>query len=149
MPLSEVETLQQALDSMLLARRGITTLSAAFAGLALLLSVIGIYAVLSFEVQQRRREIGIRAAIGASRGAILAMILKQGLGKTLLGLAIGLLGSFYLTRFLEARLFDISSLDALTYFVVTGFLLLVAFVASFLPALRAVRINPVEALKTE
>lgn len=142
-------SLQSKLETLQLDRQGTTLLIGIFASLALLISAIGIYGVLAYDVQQRRREIGIRAAIGATPSAILTLIMRQGLRRTLIGLAIGLLGSFYLTRFLEARLFDVTAADPVTYLATIIFLLLVALLASFIPALRAVRINPVEALKTE
>lgn len=149
LPLNYARPLNQALDEMLVGRKGITVLLLTFAGLAVFLSALGIYSLLAYDVQQRRREIGIRSAIGASQSSILKLILSQGSSKAALGLGVGVLGSFYLTSYLEAQLFDISSLDPLTYLFAIGGVMGVALLASFIPALRAVRINPVEALKSE
>jgi len=149
LPLSYARPLDEALDEMLVGRKGITLLLLSFAGLAVFLSALGIYSLLAYDVQQRRREIGIRSAIGASQGSILKMILGQGSSKASLGLVIGVLGSFYLTSFLETQLFDITALDLPTYLIAIVGVMLVALLASVLPALRAVRINPVEALKAE
>lgn len=149
LPLSYARPLDEALDEMLIGRKGVTVMLLSFAGLAVLLSALGIYSVLAYDVQQRRREIGIRSAIGASQGSILSLILRQGSSKAAVGLGLGLVGSFFLTRFLEVRLFDITALDVPTYLIATSGVMLVALLASFIPALRAVRINPVEALKSE
>ena len=119
------------------------------ASVALLLSAVGIYGVLAYDVQQRRREFGILSALGARPGQLLAMVLRQGLGKAGLGLGLGLLGSLYLTRFLESQLFDITALDPWTYAIVILVLLSMALTASYLPARRAVKVDPMEALRTE
>ncbi len=147
--LSHGKSLQTVLEDMLVNRRGATTLIFCFAGIALVLSGIGLYGLLSYDVQQRQREIGVRAAIGASRRSVLKMILRNGLSKAVTGLVLGFLASLYLTRFLESQLFDITALDAVAYVAAIFFLLLVAFVASFLPARRAVRLDPLESLRAE
>jgi ABC-type antimicrobial peptide transport system permease subunit len=105
--------------------------------------------MLAYDVSQRTREIGIRGAIGASRGQIVALILRQGLGKTAVGLVIGLGGAFYLSRFLRSMLFDVEAADPLSYLVVSVVLLSVALLASWLPARRAARIDPMVALRVE
>ncbi len=142
-------SLDVSLDQLHLDRKGITLLSGVFAGLALVLSAVGIYGVLLYDVQQRQREIGIRSAIGASRGIVLKMILHQGLWKAGIGLGIGLLASIFLTRFLKDRLFDVTTLDPLTFSLAALFLLSVVLVASYLPARRAVRVDPIETLRAE
>ncbi len=147
--LSKVGTLQNSIDEMLLDRKGITVLASSFAGLSLLLSLLGIYALLAYDVSSRRREIGVRSAIGASRISVLKMILHQGFGKAGLGLGIGLLASLYLTRFLESMLFDVAALDPWTYISVILIFISVALVASYLPARRAVGVDPLEALRAE
>ncbi len=147
--LSRGKSLQSVLEDMLVNRRGVTTLILGFAGLALTLSSVGLYGLLSYDVQQRQREIGVRMAIGADGKSVLNMILHQGLWKAGIGLGIGLLASLYLTRFLESQLFNTTALDAGSYLAAISFLLLVAFVASFLPARRAVRFDPLESLRAE
>ncbi len=147
--LGDPTTLKTPLKNLYLDRQGITLIICLFAGVAVLLSAIGIYGVLSYDVQQRQREMGIRSAIGASRSDVLNLILGQGMKKVAVGLAIGLAGSLYLTRFLESRLFDVSPLDATSFGLALLFLLGISFLASFVPARRAVRVQPVEALRVE
>ncbi|MCZ6673076.1 MAG: ABC transporter permease, partial [Verrucomicrobia bacterium] len=146
---SNPTTLDVELNKLHYDRQGITLLTIVFAALTLVISAIGIYGVLSYDVEQRQREMGIRSAIGASRSKILFMVLGQGLWKTLIGLGLGLIGSLYLNRYLERRLFDVTALDPWTYAIVFIVLLSVALAASYLPARRAVRVNPVEALRAE
>lgn len=132
-----------------LGRQGTTLMLGVFAGLALFLSAIGIYGVLAYDVQQRTREIGIRGALGASPSGVLGMILKQGLVKTAIGLGLGIVGAVTLTRYLKSMLFDISSFDPMTYLFGGLGLLLVAVLASFLPARRAAKVDPMVALRCE
>jgi ABC-type antimicrobial peptide transport system permease subunit len=120
-----------------------------FASLALLLATVGLYGVLNYDVSQRTREIGIRGAIGATRAQIVQMILRQGLAKAGLGLAVGLVGAVFFTRLLRNMLFDISPTDPVAYGAVTALLLLVALAASWLPARRAAKVDPVIALRAE
>ena len=149
LPLYSECTLQMSVDGMLANRRGVMLLLGAFALIALVLSAVGIYGMLAYDVSQRTREIGIRGAIGASRGQIVALILRQGMGKTGVGLVLGLGGAFYLTRFLRSMLFDVEAADPLSYIVVSLLLLSVALVASWLPARRAAKIDPIVALRVE
>jgi ABC-type antimicrobial peptide transport system permease subunit len=149
LPLSGTGTLAAGLDAMLGNRVAIMFLLGLFAGLALLLATVGLYGVLNYDVSQRTREIGIRGAIGASRGQIVQLILRQGLQKAGLGLAVGLAGAFLFTRFLRKMLFDISPNDPLAYAAVTALLLLVALLARWLPARRAAKVDPVIALRAE
>jgi ABC-type antimicrobial peptide transport system permease subunit len=114
-----------------------------------LLAGVGLYGVLAYDVTQRTREIGIRGALGASRAQIVGLILRQGMGKTILGLVIGVAGSLYLTRFLHKLLFDIQPTDPLAFVGVTLLLLIVATLASWLPARRAAKVDPVIALRAE
>ena len=120
-----------------------------FAGVSLLLSAIGIYGVISYSVTQRTREIGIRAALGATRGNVLALILREGMGLTVLGLLLGVAGAFGLSQLLTSLLFGVGGRDPVTLAAVFGVLGLVAFLACFVPAQRATRVNPVVALRTE
>jgi predicted permease len=149
LPLQDTGTLASSLDAMLGTRRALMLLLGLFAGLALLLAAVGLYGVLNYDVSQRTREIGLRGAIGASRGQIVALILGQGLWKAALGLVAGLIGAVFLTRFLRKLLFDVSPLDPVAFLAVTALLLLVALLASWLPARRAAKVDPVIALRAE
>lgn len=149
LPIYHVGTLQSLLDETIDDRRGVMVLLGAFASIALLLSAVGIYGVLAYDVTQRAQEIGIRRAIGASRGQILTLILRQGLWKATLGLIVGLGGAFYLSRFMSGLLFDVRSSDPMAYLAVSLLLLLVALAASYLPARRAAKIDPIVALRCE
>ena len=120
-----------------------------FAGVSLLLSAIGIYGVISYSVTQRTREIGIRAALGASRGDVLGLVLRDGMGLAVLGLLLGVGGTFGLTRLMQSLLFGIGDRDPATLVLVFVILGLVALVACLLPAQRATRVNPVVALRAE
>lgn len=149
LPLYITGSLQDSLDGMLANRRGVMWLLGAFAGIALLLSAVGIYGMLAYDVSQRTKEIGIRGAIGATRGQIVLLILGQGLWKTGAGLVIGLGGAFYLSRYLGSLLFEVKPTDPFVFLGVSLLLLVVAFLASWLPARRAARVDPVIALRAE
>lgn len=149
LPLYGESSLQASLEGMLLGRRGIMLLLAAFAGLALLLAGIGLYGVLAYDVSQRTREIGIRGAIGASHGQIVTLILRQGLWKSGAGLAVGLIGAFVVTRYMRALLFDVAAVDPVSFIAVPVVLLGVAAVASWMPARRAAKVDPIVALRVE
>ena len=147
--LYDTGTLEQAVGSSFDNRRAVMLLLAAFAGLALFLSSLGIYGVLAYDVSQRTREIGIRGAIGASRGQIVGMILKQGLWKSGLGIVLGLVGAFLLSRYMTSLLFGVQPTDPVIYAVVSAVLIAVALLASYLPARRAAKIDPLVALRDE
>jgi predicted permease len=149
LPLYATGSLQQSIEDMLLTRRAVMVLLSGFAGLALLLAGVGLYGVLAYDVSQRTREIGIRGALGASREQIVGLILRQGLVKALLGLGLGLGGAFYLTRLLRKMLFDVQPTDPLAFTAVALLLLLVGLLASWLPARRAAKVDPVIALRAE
>lgn len=142
-------TLQQAVGSSFDNRRAVMLLLAAFAGLALFLSSLGIYGVLAYDVSQRTREIGIRGAIGASRGQIVAMVLRQGLRKSGIGIALGLTGAFLLSRSMTSLLFGVKPTDPIVYVAGSAVLMAVALLASYLPARRAAKIDPLVALREE
>jgi putative ABC transport system permease protein len=124
-------------------------LLAAFAGLALFLAALGIYGVLAYDVSQRTREIGMRSAIGASRGQIAGLILRQGIWKAGLGVVLGLVGAALLSSSMTSLLFNVPPTDPAVYATVSGVLIAVALLASYLPARRAARINPLIALRDE
>ena len=125
------------------------TVLATFAVLALLLASVGLYGVLSFGVAQRKRELGVRAALGARRGDLVGLVLKEGLGLTLGGLALGLLAAAGLTRLLQGLLFGVGPLDAAAFVTAPLLLIPVAAIACTLPARRAAAADPAEALKCE
>jgi len=124
-------------------------LLASFALLSLVLSAIGIYGVIAYSMAQRTREIGIRAALGATRGDILRLVLRSGLILTGLGLVLGIAGALGLTRVLASMLFQVKGYDPLTMATVAAALALVALLACLLPARKATKVDPVIALRTE
>jgi putative ABC transport system permease protein len=130
-------------------RRTPMVLIGLFGVVALALSAIGIYGVLAFGVAQRVREFGIRQALGANRESILALVLKQGLATTGVGLAIGLGASIALTKYLQSMLFGVGSHDLAVFAAVTLLLAAVAVVACYVPARRATKVDPMVALRTE
>jgi len=148
-PLFDEGPLEKAMDMSFDNRRAVMLLVVVFAGLALFLSALGIYGVLAYDVSQRTREIGIRGAIGATRGQIVGLILRQGLVKAVVGLVIGLIGAGLLSQYITSLLFQVKPTDPMVYSAAAVVLLLVALLASYLPARRAARIDPMVALRTE
>lgn len=149
LPVSDLRTFESVVDEALAASRFATLLLAALAALSVALAAIGLYGVLSFTTARRSREIGIRVALGAQRGSVTGLIMREGVVTATVGIAFGLVGSFWLTRYLEAQLYGVSRLDPLTYAVVPLFLLSVAALASFLPARRAANVSPMTALRVD
>ena len=144
-----VQTMDSVISASLAARRFSMALLASFALLALLLSSIGIYGVISYVVGQKTREIGLRIALGASRSAVMRMILTQGGKLAAAGVILGLAASFALTRLMSAMLFGVSASDPLTFVIVATLLTAVALAACYIPARRAMRVDPMEALRHE
>jgi putative ABC transport system permease protein len=148
-PVSSVRLLDRVVAESVGERRLTTLLLGLFAGVALVLSGVGIYGVLSYSVMQRTREFGIRMALGAQTGDVLKMIIKQGLLLTLIGVGVGLLGAFALTRLITSLLFGVSASDPLTFAAVATVLSTVALLACYIPARRATRVDPLTALRYE
>jgi ABC-type antimicrobial peptide transport system permease subunit len=149
LPLANVSTIRQAIDRSLVTTRLTNALLAGFAATALLLALTGIYGVMSLNVANRRGEFGIRLALGAQTANVLRMILAQGLRLAIVGVVVGLAGAFALTRLLKGLLFGISASDPLTFAVIALVLIGVALLACWIPARRATRVDPLEALRSE
>ncbi len=149
LPVAAVRTMDEVVAATLSAPRFTGMLLGVFAALALVLSAIGIYGVLSYVVSRRTREIGIRLAIGAGRAQVLRLVLGSGVGLALVGIVIGLAAAASLSRLMTTMLHDVQPGDPATYAAVAGALTVVAIAASLIPAWRATRVDPVRALKAE
>jgi hypothetical protein len=149
LPLASVRTMQDICDQSLAQTSFALVMLGIASAMALLLGIIGIYGVISYTVSQRRREIGIRLALGAHPGELKGMFVRHAVVLAGIGAAVGLGAAAGLMRLMKALLFGISPLDPLTYTAVPLVLLASAALASYLPARRAAKVNPVEALKTE
>ena len=147
LPIYDVKTMDQVLYTVTARPRFVTFLLVVFAGVAVLLAAIGIYGIMSYTVAQGTREIGIRSALGAQRRDLLRMVLSKGLKLTLIGIVLGVAGA--LTRLMSNLLFGVSATDPLTFASVTVLLVIVALVASYIPARRATKIDPLVALRYE
>ena len=148
-PISRVAAMDQIVGSSMARRRFLTALLATFGVLALILGAVGVYGVGSFVTSQRTREIGVRMALGAARAAMLRSVMAREMRPVVVGIVAGLLGALGATRVLESSLFGVSSTDPATFAVVALFLLVVALLASYLPARRAAGIDPIVALRSE
>jgi putative ABC transport system permease protein len=148
-PVARVATLDELMEASTAQPRFRTFLLGGFAGIALLLSAIGIYGVMAYTVSRRTREIGIRMALGARPGDMLRLIFGESMTLTLLGVLLGLAGAFAVTRVMNSLLFGVTSTDPFTFTAVTLLLCGVALLASYLPARRAMRVNPIVALRHE
>ena len=147
--ISYVESMDQLMSETVALQRASMILLAVFAGLALLLASIGIYGVISYSTARRTREIGIRMALGAARKDVLRLVIGEGLVLTLVGLAIGLAGALALTRFLKSLLFGVAANDPATFAAVSVVLVCVGIAACLIPAMRAMRVDPMVALRYE
>ncbi len=145
----DLKTLDQLKINTLAMERFRSALIGIFAGVALLLSAIGLYGVISYSVLQRTREIGIRKALGAGRGSILRLVLRGAMIVTGIGLVAGIAGALGLAQVLASLLFNVAKYDLATIAIVAGAILLVALLACIIPAMRAAKVSPVIALKYE
>jgi putative ABC transport system permease protein len=144
-----VRTLEHVLNNSLGPYRMQAVLVSVCGLLALVLASIGLYGVLSYSVSQRTREIGIRVALGARRRDVLRLVIGQGMKLVMVGMAVGLLGALAVTRVLKSMLFGVSATDPLTFLVIASLLTFVALLSCWIPARRATRVDPIEALRSE
>jgi putative ABC transport system permease protein len=147
--LTNVETLDQVLAESLSTRRFNMTLLLTFAGVALILAAVGVYGVMNYTVTLRKRELGIRMALGAKTTDVLRLVLRQGLTLTLIGVAAGLISAYGLTRLMASLLYGVTATDYLTFGSVSVMLIAVGLAASYVPARRATKVNPTIALRAE
>ncbi|HKY06402.1 MAG TPA: ABC transporter permease, partial [Blastocatellia bacterium] len=149
LPVADIRLMRDLVSDSLASSRFSTLLLTIFAGVALVLAAVGIYGVMSYSVTQRTHEIGIRMALGAGRSNVLRLVVGRGMLLTVIGLVIGLVAAFALTRFLTSLLFGISAVDPITFAMLTGVLGAISFAACYIPALRATRVDPMIALRYE
>ncbi len=147
--LTDVMTLRELVRDAVGDQRFRTSLLSGFAAIALFLAALGIYGVLAYSVTQRAREIGIRIALGAPHAGLFGMIVRQGMRPVLLGSLAGLAGAYAVTNFMKTLLFDVTPADPPTYFVTTAILAAVALCACAAPAFRAIRVDPLVALRED
>jgi putative ABC transport system permease protein len=148
-PVSEVKTMDTVVSEAISTPASTTSLFVVFAGLALVLAMVGIYGVLSFLVSKRTREIGIRIALGAQRHQILWLVMKEGAKFSLAGIALGLTGAFVVSRLLSSELYGVSPMDPITYAGVAIVMAVVTMLACYIPTRRAMRVDPMVALRYE
>jgi predicted permease len=148
-PVSEVKNMRAVISEAVSTPASTTTLMAVFAALALGLGSIGIYGVLSFLVSNRTREIGVRMALGAQRGDVLRSVMREGAKLSLAGIALGMAGAFAIMRVLSGELYGVSATDPLTFCGVAILVAVVALTACYIPARRAMKVDPIVALRYE
>jgi ABC-type antimicrobial peptide transport system permease subunit len=149
LPLSRVLTMDEMLYSSTASRRFTMTLLGVFAAVALVLALAGLYGVIADSVSQRARELGVRAALGASPGDILGLVVKQGMQPALIGIGVGLVAALGVTRVLQSLLFEVGATDAITFVAMAGVLALAALVACWVPTRAALKTDPLRALREE
>jgi putative ABC transport system permease protein len=149
LPLADVKTMDQIMDESMAGDRFTAFLFGGFAAIALLLASLGIYGVMSFAVAQRTHEIGLRMALGAATGRVLALVLREGMILALIGLALGLVGSYFVGRAMHSLFFNVGTIDAAAFSAVAALLMLSALLACYVPAHRAARVDPMQALREE
>jgi len=148
-PIFSIQSMEQVLSNAVSDRRLSLLLLGIFAAVALLLASVGIYGVMSYSVEQRTREIGIRMALGAERSSVLRLIVGQGARLAAGGIVVGIAGAFALSRVMAGLLYGVSATDPLTYLALAAILAAVALAACAVPARRAVLVDPVVALRAE
>jgi predicted permease len=148
-PVSEVKTMSAVLSEAVSTPASTTSLFVTFAGLALVLAMVGIYGVLAFLVSKRTREFGIRMALGAQRRDVLRLVVREGARFSAIGIILGLGGAFAVTRWLSSELYGVSAVDPITYAGVAAVMAVVSMLACYLPARRAMRVDPLVALRYE
>jgi predicted permease len=149
LPVADLRSFEEVVHRSLSPQRFDVILLTAFGGLALLLATTGIYGVLAYTMNRRTAEIGLRVALGASRTNVFGIVLSQGMRPALVGMLLGALGAWWLSRYLETLLFGIKPFDVFTYVTVAALLLAIALIACVLPGRRAMRIDPAVALRIE
>jgi putative ABC transport system permease protein len=149
LPVSKIQTMEDVVSESVWRPRFAAQLLGVFAGVALMLAVIGTYGIMAYSVTQRTQEIGIRMALGARRSDMMGLVLRQGLTLTAMGIAAGLAGAFALTRLLATLLYDVKAADPATFIGASAILALVAMLAVYVPARRAMGIDPMMALRYE
>ena len=148
-PIHNFRMVAEIRDSSLAAERLSLSVLGVFAVVALTLSIVGLYGVLAYSVARRRREIGVRAALGAQRADVMRLVVGEGMRLTALGILAGILAALWLTQWLSSLLFEITPSDPATFSAVSLLLLVVALLACWIPARRAARIDPMQALRAE
>jgi putative ABC transport system permease protein len=148
-PISAVSNMDELLSKSVGQRRLSMMLLSLFSGIALVLASIGIYGVMSYSVTQRSRELGVRIALGADRGAVLRLVLRQGMKLALLGIGIGLGAALVLTRLIESQLYGVAATDPATFALMAAVLATTALLANLIPAVRAMRMDPAVVLREE
>lgn len=148
-PIADVRTMKEVIAKSIARPRFNTLLLTIFAGVALVLASVGLYGVMNYSAQQRTHEVGIRMALGATRADIMRLVVGNGMLLTIIGIGIGVVASWGLTRVMQSFLFGVGATDAITFIAVSALLILVALIANFIPARKATRVNPVIALRYE
>jgi putative ABC transport system permease protein len=148
-PVNQVVTMDERLSDSVAPRRFQTLLLSVFAAVALIIATVGVYGVLSYAVGQRTHEIGIRMALGAQGADVLRLVVGQGMRMTLIGASLGLVAALALTRVMKNLLFNVSATDSATFVSITLLLVIVALLASYIPARRATKLDPLVSLRNE
>jgi putative ABC transport system permease protein len=148
-PVSEVRSMRAVVSEAASTPASTTFLFAVFAGVALVLGMVGVYGVLAFLVSKRAREMGIRMALGAQRTDVLWLVMKEGAKFAFAGISLGLVGAFLVTRLLASQLYGVSPMDPITFTVVAALMAAVTLAACYIPARRAMLVDPMVALRSE